>query len=52
MSIQSLILDFDGLIFDSETPDFLLWQAIYREYGQELPVEEWARIIAVRRVLL
>lgn len=45
MSITSLIFDFDGLILDTETPDFQVWQEIYREYGHELPLESWARII-------
>ena len=45
MPIKSLIFDFDGLILDTETPDFLVWQEIYREHGQELPAEEYGRII-------
>ena len=45
MAIKSLIFDFDGLILDTETPDIRIWQAIYREYGQELPVGEWSKII-------
>ncbi len=43
--LKSLIFDFDGLILDTETPDFQVWQAIYREYGQELPAAEWGKII-------
>lgn len=45
MHITSLIFDFDGLILDTETPDFLVWQAIYREYGHELPLQSWASIL-------
>src|SRR6266540_1968466 len=43
--IQALIFDFDGLILDTETPEFQCWQNIYREYGFELPPEQWGSII-------
>ena len=43
--IKALIFDFDGLILDTETPEFHVWQAIYREHGHELPAEKWASIV-------
>jgi HAD superfamily hydrolase (TIGR01509 family) len=43
--IQALIFDFDGLILDTETPEYQVWQTIYREHGFELPHEEWGKII-------
>jgi len=43
--IKALIFDFDGLILDTETPEYLAWRNIYREYGFELPQEEWGRIV-------
>jgi putative hydrolase of the HAD superfamily len=43
--IKALLFDFDGLILDTETPEYHVWQAIYREHGFELPHEEWGRII-------
>lgn len=43
--IQALIFDFDGLVLDTETPEFVCWQNMYREYGFELPHEEWGSII-------
>lgn len=43
--IKALIFDFDGLILDTETPEFRCWQNIYREYGFELPHEKWGTII-------
>lgn len=43
--LKALIFDFDGLILDTETPDYLTWQAIYVEHGFELPHEEWGKII-------
>ena len=42
---KALIFDFDGLILDTETPDYEVWCSIYREHGFELPQEEWGRII-------
>lgn len=43
--LRALIFDFDGLILDTETPEVNVWQAIFREYGHELPVDEWAKTI-------
>jgi HAD superfamily hydrolase (TIGR01509 family) len=45
MTIKALIFDFDGLILDTETPEFGVWQAIYREYGQHLAPETWGQIV-------
>lgn len=39
--IRALIFDFDGLIFDSETPDFVSWQETYSAHGVELAREVW-----------
>ncbi|MBL8089314.1 MAG: HAD family phosphatase [Anaerolineales bacterium] len=43
--LKALIFDFDGLILDTETPEVTVWQNIYKEYGFELPVEEWAKTV-------
>jgi HAD superfamily hydrolase (TIGR01509 family) len=43
--LQALIFDFDGLILDTETPEVLVWQSIYREHGFELPVHEWEKTV-------
>jgi HAD superfamily hydrolase (TIGR01509 family) len=43
--IKALIFDFDGLILDTETPEYIAWRNIYQEHGYELPHEEWGRII-------
>jgi len=45
VAISALIFDFDGLIVDTEVPIFRAWQRIYREHGQELPLERWLTII-------
>ena len=43
--LKALIFDFDGLILDTETPEVLVWQSIYKENGFELPVREWEKTI-------
>ncbi len=43
--LKALIFDFDGLILDTETPEVLVWQSIYKEHGFELPVQEWEKTI-------
>ena len=43
--MRGLIFDFDGLIVDTEGPIFNAWQRIYREHGQELPLDRWLTII-------
>ena len=45
LRIKALLFDFDGLILDTETPEYQVWQAIYRENGFELPHDEWGKII-------
>jgi len=43
--IRAIIFDFDGLILDTEVPEFQTWQEIYQTYGCELPLEVWAMAI-------
>ncbi|MEX2143116.1 MAG: HAD family hydrolase [Anaerolineales bacterium] len=43
--IKALIFDFDGLILDTELPDYESWQQVYRLYGCELAVESWGQIV-------
>jgi HAD superfamily hydrolase (TIGR01509 family) len=43
--LKALIFDFDGLILDTETPEVLVWQSIYKDHGFELPVDEWQKTI-------
>jgi HAD superfamily hydrolase (TIGR01509 family) len=40
--IRAVIFDFDGLILDTEAPEFQTWQEIYRAHGCELALEIWA----------
>src|SRR6266576_77139 len=43
--VKALVFDFDGLLVDTEVPIFRVWQRIYREHGQELPLDRWLTII-------
>jgi HAD superfamily hydrolase (TIGR01509 family) len=43
--INTLLFDFDGLILDTETPDYTAWQEIYAGYGCTLSIHEWGTII-------
>jgi HAD superfamily hydrolase (TIGR01509 family) len=45
MKIKALLFDFDGLILDTETSEFRVWQKIYREYGQEMLPETWGQVV-------
>jgi HAD superfamily hydrolase (TIGR01509 family) len=40
--IRAVIFDFDGLILDTEAPEFQTWQEIYQAHGCELLLEVWA----------
>jgi beta-phosphoglucomutase-like phosphatase (HAD superfamily) len=39
--VAAVILDFDGLIVDTETPIFEAWLGAYRRHGVPLGLEEW-----------
>src|SRR5690242_14790665 len=43
--LQAVIFDFDGLILDTEWPDFQSWQEIYQDHGVALSLETWLPII-------
>ena len=38
---EAIIFDFDGLIIDTETPEFESWQDIFQSYGVTLDRELW-----------
>ncbi|MEB2333477.1 MAG: HAD family hydrolase [Anaerolineaceae bacterium] len=46
--LKALIFDFDGLILDTETPEYLIWKNMYRENAFDFPLEEWNNIVGGR----
>lgn len=45
MSVKGLIFDFDGLIIDTEAPEYDAWQEIYRANGVTLEFSDWSKLI-------
>src|SRR5215470_2744924 len=45
LMIRAIVFDFDGLILDTELPQFQSWQAIYQTHGCTLPFAVWATCI-------
>ncbi len=43
--IDAIIFDFDGVILDTETPDFETWQQEFRAHGVEFDRSLWSRFI-------
>jgi HAD superfamily hydrolase (TIGR01509 family) len=43
--VNLLVFDFDGLILDTEVPDFQCWQEIYESQGARLDLETYAHCI-------
>ncbi len=42
MVIRGLIFDFDGLIIDTETPEYTSWVNVYRQHGTDISIDEWS----------
>lgn len=43
--ITGLIFDFDGLILDTESADYLSWKETYEAFGVDLPLPLWQQYI-------
>ncbi len=46
--IKGLIFDFDGLILDTETPEYQAISAAYAEHGQHLPVTLYGSVVGAQ----
>jgi len=44
-TLQGILLDFDGLILDTETAVFQAWQELYRSWGEQLEFGEWITLV-------
>jgi HAD superfamily hydrolase (TIGR01509 family) len=49
--LRALIFDFDGMIVDTETPEFASWGSIFQAYRCELHPLEWVHGIGTHGVL-
>ena len=38
-----MVFDFDGVILDTETPDFVSWTEVFTDHGVELTLETWSQ---------
>jgi HAD superfamily hydrolase (TIGR01509 family) len=45
--VLALIFDMDGLIIDTEWPDYQSWQELYAEHGHDLPLSEWVQYVGL-----
>ncbi|PKB64484.1 MAG: hypothetical protein BZY80_02725 [SAR202 cluster bacterium Io17-Chloro-G2] len=45
MSIDTLIFDFDGVVIDTETPDFETWREVFQAHGADLDLAWWSQFI-------
>ena len=43
--LRAIVFDFDGLIVETEQPDYDTHRAIFAEYGVELPLDVWAGVV-------
>jgi len=41
MTLQGIIFDCDGLLIDTETPEFVSWQEVFQSHGTTLSLEVW-----------
>ena len=49
MTLRAAIFDCDGLLADTETPDFDAWRTLYAAHGLPFTVEQWAQNIGVAK---
>jgi HAD superfamily hydrolase (TIGR01509 family) len=47
--ITTVIFDFDGLILDTELPEYQSWCEVYERYGHALPLERWCLTVGAGR---
>lgn len=40
--VKGVVFDFDGLILDTETPEYQSWKEVYQEFGANLSLDVWS----------
>lgn len=45
MAIEGVVFDFDGLLLDTETPEYVAWSQVFTENGSTLLLDEWAKCV-------
>ena len=43
--LRALVFDFDGLIADTEAPEFQAWSEVWAEHGHDLTLDDWCKAI-------
>jgi HAD superfamily hydrolase (TIGR01509 family) len=50
VTLRGAVFDFDGLILDTESPEFTSWRDIFAEHGCALSLEDWSVCIGTADV--
>jgi len=45
LTIRAIILDFDGLILDTESPLHASWMEVFEQHGLDMEQEQWASLL-------
>lgn len=45
-----MVFDFDGIILNTEEPEFLAWQEVFKNYQSDLSLDKWQITIGTRNV--
>jgi HAD superfamily hydrolase (TIGR01509 family) len=42
---RALVFDFDGLILDTEWPEYQAWKKVFESFGLPLPIQDWTHVV-------
>jgi len=48
--IRAIVFDFDGLIFDTETPSYEAIKEVYSQYGAEMTLQFWGTVVGTHGI--